>query len=113
LGFLTWVRQIDGIIGGRKKEGVQRTVKKTKAGKAEKPLKGLFKHYQPIYATYKGKKYKANVFKSGQIKLNGKLYDTPSGAARSIVDRGTVNGWKFWKCKDGDGNLVAVQALRK
>ena len=55
----------------------------------------MFRHYQPIYATYKGKEYKANVFKSGQIKLNGKLYDTPSGAGKGVIDNGAVNGWYF------------------
>ncbi|MHC4394688.1 MAG: restriction system modified-DNA reader domain-containing protein [Planctomycetota bacterium] len=108
-----WVRQIDGIIGGKKKEAVKRKVKKTKAGKAERPLKGLFRHYQAIYATYKGEQYKANVFKSGQIKLNGKLYDTPSGAGKAVINKGAVNGWHFWKYKDKSGELVQIVKLRK
>ena len=72
-----------------------------------------FRHYQPIYATYKGKQYKANVFKSGQITLNGKLYDTPSGAGKAVIDKGAVNGWHFWKYKDKSGELVQIVKLRK
>ncbi len=108
-----WVRQVDGIIGGRNKSGVQRIVKKRRESKVERPLQGLFRHYQPIYATYKGKEYKANVFKSGQIKLNGKLYDTPSGAGKAVIEKGAVNGWHFWKYKDKSGKLVHIVKLRK
>ena len=62
---------------------------------------------------YKGKLYKANVFKSGQIKLNGKLYDTPSGAGKAVIEKGAVNGWYFWKYKDKSGELVHIVKLRK
>jgi len=105
-----WVRQIDGIIGSRKK-GVKKVQIKTTG--TEKPLKGLFRHYQPIYGKYKGKQYKANVLKSGYIKLNNKLYSTPTGAAQVIIDRGAVNGWNFWKYKDKSGELRRISDLRK
>jgi len=72
-----------------------------------------FRHYQPIYATYKGKEYKANVFKSGEIKFNGKLYDTPSGAGKAVIEKGAVNGWHFRKYKDKSGELVQIVKLRK
>ena len=105
-----WEKQINGIIGGKEK-----TVKKTKTKKtnSDNPLRGLFRHYQPIYCTYKGKAYKANVFKSGSIKLNGQLYSTPSGAAKAIVDTRTVNGWTFWKYKDKSGKIVPINNLKK
>ena len=58
-------------------------------------MKGLLRDWQRIYAKYKGKDYKAKVSPSGSIKFNGKLYNTPSGAAKVIVTRGAVNGWNL------------------
>lgn len=96
---------------GRKK--VRKKAGKRSWGTDGVPLKGVLKNGQGLYATYKGKSYRATYYARSGIKLNGKMYPTLSGAAKRIVDRGTVNGWSFWKCKDGDGNLVAVKALRK
>lgn len=77
------------------------------------PLKGLLKNGQGIYASYKGKRYNAVVYSGGNIRLKDKMYDTPTGAAKAIVDRRTVNGWGFWKYKDKSGNLVPLKKLRK
>jgi hypothetical protein len=102
---------------GRKSSGKQkvRPKRKSKTTKAERPLKGLLRGRQRIYATYKGKDYKAKVRPNGEIEMipGGQLYDTPSAAAKAIVDRRTVNGWKFWKYKDKNGELVYIDQLRK
>jgi len=108
-----WERQIDGIIGGKKKEAVKSTVKKIKAGKAERPLNGVFPSGKVIYGTYKGKKYKAWVSANGGIKYNGQIYATPSAAGKAIISKGAVNGWNFWKFKDKTGKLVKLTELRK
>ena len=59
--------------------------------------------------------HKAKVSPSGTIKMigRGKLYDTPTGAAKVIVGRGTINGWGFWKYKDDGGELRKISDLRK
>jgi len=114
-----WERQIDGIIGSKKKEAVKSTVKKkakkraSKATKEGNVLKGLLRNGQGLYANYKGKSYKAIFYTKRGIKLGGKFYLSPSGAAKAIVDRGTVNGWNFWKYKDKSGDLKAIKSLRK
>jgi len=77
------------------------------------PLKGLLRNGQGIYANYKGRHYNAVVYSSGNIRLKGKTYSTPTGAAKDIIERGAVNGWSFWKYKDKSGNLVPLQKLRK
>ncbi|MBA7679263.1 hypothetical protein ES703_87550 [subsurface metagenome] len=107
-----------GMLGDGKGKATRKKVKKrrkrvSKAAKGERPLKGLLRDYQRIYASYKGKDYKAKVLPSGSIKFNGKLYNTPSGAAHVIIERGAVNGWNFWKYKDKSGNLRAIKHLRK
>jgi len=106
-----------GMLGNGKGKATRKKVKKrrkkAKGKKAERPLKGLLRDWQRIYASYKGKEYKAKVLPSGSIKFNGKLYSSPTGAAKTIIERGAVNGWNFWKYKNKAGNLVAISRLRK
>jgi hypothetical protein len=48
--------------------------------------------------TYAGKNYKLKVvaFQDGvAYKLNGKIYETPTAAAKTITQY-DVNGWLFW-----------------
>ncbi len=109
-----WERQIDGIIGGKAKK----KSKRSGAGKSkskDRPLKGLLKGYQRIYRTYKGKDYKAKVLPSGIIELipSKKRFDSPSLAGMAVTKRKTINGWKLWKYKDKNGELVYIDQLRK
>ena len=107
-----WEKQIDGIIGGRKKTVERAKIKKTNS---DNPLKGSLKAYQRIYANYKGKMYKAKVLPSGTIKMvpGGELYNSPSSAGKAIITKGAVNGWNFWKYKDKSGKLRRIADLRK
>gem|GEM_PF-4432504 len=50
--------------------------------------------------------------KKGVRQLKGSRYWSPSGAAEAIVERRTVNGWGFWKYRDGWGGLRALADLR-
>jgi len=106
-----------GMLGDGKGKAARKKVKKrrkkAKGKKGERPLRGLLRDWQRIYATYKGKDYKAKVLHSGSIKFGGKLYRTPTGAASVIVKRGGVDGWYFWKYKNDKGEIVALADLRK
>jgi len=93
-------RPLAGVLGGGK--GKKKVATKIKASTDGNALKGKLRHGQGIYANYKGTSYRAVFYKTRGIKLNGKFYETPTGAAKAIVDRGTVNGWSFWKYKDGE-----------
>jgi hypothetical protein len=86
--------------------------KRVRTRRVQPSLKGLIRAGKRIYATYKGKDYKAVVYGSGKIKLEGEFYETPTAAAKAIVGR-AINGWRFWKYKDGEGNLVRLRNLRK
>jgi len=128
-GSKNLVRKLDAAIKERQKEErivmlgdgkgkaarkkVKKRRKKAKGKKGERPLRGLLRDWQRIYATYKGKDYKAKVLHSGSIKFGGKLYRTPTGAANAIIKRGAVDGWYFWKYKDKNGKLVYIDQLRK
>jgi hypothetical protein len=108
-----WEKQVIDIIGGKVKIKSASKTKRKGSTKKNRPLKGFFPGGKRLYATYKGKDYKAWVYGGGSIKLNGIRYDNPSAAAKKIISRGGVNGWSFWKYKDKNGNLVAIKHLRK
>ena len=86
---------------------------KGKATSKDRPLRGIFPGGKVIYATYKGKKYKAWVLANGGIKFKGNIYETPTGVAKEVVKKGAVNGWNFWKFKNEKGKLVKLKELRR
>jgi Restriction Enzyme Adenine Methylase Associated/GIY-YIG catalytic domain len=110
-----WIKQLDGIIGGSKKEKIGGTSRKIKKSKVERPLKGLLRNYQRIYCTYKGKDHSAKVLPNGVVELipSKKRFDSPSMAGIAVIKKNTVNGWKLWKYKDRNGELVYIDTLRK
>lgn len=110
-------KEREKLFGGRKRKlKAKEVIKRRKrqiSKKIERPLKDKFKGGKVIYATYKGKEYKAWVYGNGGIRFQGKIYETPSGAAKAIIDKGAVNGWNFWKYKNSSGELVPIGTLRK
>lgn len=74
-------------------------------------MKGVVGGRKRIYATYKGKEFKAIVYNNGRIKFNEQFYDSPSAAGKAARKRET-NGWSFWRVRI-DGELVKLSELRK
>jgi len=112
-----WVKQLDGIIGNKIRTfGRIRKEKKGKVtGKSNRPMKGYFPSGKMIYTSYKGKDYRAWVYGGGAIKMipSGKLFNSPSLAGIAITKKRTMNGWRFWKYKDKNGELAYIDQLRK
>jgi hypothetical protein len=108
------IKQRCGIFGENEKntrrvEHGKRKIKKTD----KRPLQGYFPEGKVIHANYKGKEYKAWVCSNGRIKVNGKIFDSPSLAGLEVTKKQTMNGWRFWKYKDKNGELVYIDQLRK
>ncbi len=80
--------------------------------KHQKTLDGLVSKKTSLYRTYKGKEYKALLTPKGKIKLGNKIFYTPTAAAKSIVDRSTVNGWTWWYIRDSSGEWVKLSEYR-
>jgi len=89
-----------------------RRARKRRANARDYPLKGMLRRNQALRAFYKGRVYKAKARTSGRIYLNGKLYDSPSGAAKSIVKR-RVNGWRFWHFRNKKGEWERLKSRQK
>jgi len=71
----------------------------------------------PLYiqAKYRGTNYHARLLSLiGSIELNGKIYKTPSEAAKTITTAWkSVNGWDFWHYLDPEtGKLEKIGKLR-
>lgn len=63
-------------------------------------------------AHYRGQTHLARVDRAALV-VNGKRYDTPSGAAMSIT-KNPVNGWTFWECRlPGRASWQMIKGLRK
>jgi len=49
------------------------------------------------------------------IKLlhSGERYNSPSQAACAVMKKKAINGWRLWKYKAKNGELVFIDELRK
>lgn len=105
-------REIRSFFASQSKRKTKK--KRTKRSRSkDKPLRDVFPQGKRLYTNYKGKQYKAWVFRSGTVKVNGKLYDSPSSAGKAVRKGKSTNGWAFWKYKDNKGNLVKLKNVRK
>ncbi len=101
-------KELDDMFGenGRNKS------KKKSGLKHPKTLDGLVSKNTALFKEYKGKEYKAVLTPKGIIKIGNKTFQTPTAAAKSIVDRTAVNGWNFWYIKDASGEWVRLGEYR-
>ena len=106
--------QLGGFFGGKNRP-FGKTKKRMKNKNGERPLQGLLKGYQRIYCTYKGKDHRAKVLPNGVVELipSGKRFDSPSMAGIAVIKKKTINGWKLWKYKNKNGELVYIDTLRR
>lgn len=99
----------DFLLGRRDSKRPIVPTEKLKEGQTELIAYGLAS--MNIYATYKGKSYKARIDRNGWIRFNGKKYPSLSASGQAVRKKPT-NGWWFWKFKDRDGKLVRIDAKR-
>jgi hypothetical protein len=65
-----------------------------------------------VRGTFKGTTYRAVVLRSGRIRYNRSLYDSPSAAAVAATGKPTFNGWWFWH-RLVNGEWVRLRELRE
>ena len=98
--------ELDEMFGGG---GPQRKVKRSVTRKQPpRTAKGLVSKRTPLFKTYKGREYRATLNPNGTIKVGNKVFKSPSAAAKAIVNRISVNGWRFWFIKDSHGEWVKL-----
>jgi len=109
---VTKAQQKELIKLGLKKSTVVAKSKIT-VQKGRKPvLAPYIKNRFEIRLRYKGKTRKAMVRKDGTILYGGKVYNSPSMAARAIKQRAS-NGWVNWSYQRAPGDWVLLNFLRR
>jgi hypothetical protein len=92
-------------------------------GKSEEAIPAVLPGPMPALCPYvkkvfrlrghsKGKTFQASARDDGSIRLQGKLYTSPSAAAEAAT-RYPVDGWLFWKYERAPGDWVRLDELRK
>ena len=76
------------------------------------PLLPYIKKVFKLRGRSKGKTFHASVKNDGSIRLQKKVYASPSAAA-SAVTKYPVDGWTFWKYERAPGDWVPLDELRK
>ncbi|MFC7484963.1 DUF262 domain-containing protein [Luedemannella flava] len=67
-----------------------------------------------LVGTFRDLDYHARVTHDGQIRLDsGELFDSPSSAAGGALNRGSWNGWTFWRVALPDGSNPTLNAVRR
>lgn len=64
-----------------------------------------------LIGEYKGVEYKASLRRDGHISYSGKLYASPTAAAKAAIGRG-VRGWLFWHYRNSKGQWVRLSELK-
>jgi hypothetical protein len=62
---------------------------------------------------YKGRVLRATVLRSGKIRFQGKLYNSPSLAGAAACKRPACNGWTFWEFQRSPGGWASINELRR
>lgn len=109
-------QQLFALVGGQRRRvkstEIRRSRSKTKSNLKTPPLAKYIKKRLRLRGQYKGKLYEAVVNKSGTIRFNGSLYNSPSSAGKAARQRST-NGWVFWKFKNDRAVWVKLDELRR
>lgn len=74
-------------------------------------IKDIDKKIIEIFGITKGKRYNAKLINLKQVKLSGKIFNSPSGAAKFVCGY-PVDGWYFWRFIL-NGETKTIDYLRK
>jgi hypothetical protein len=92
-------------------------------GKTDEPIRVVLPGAMPPLCPYvkkvfrlrghsRGRTFHASVRDDGSIRLQGKVYISPSAAAVAAT-KYPVDGWLFWKYERAPGDWVPLDELRK
>jgi hypothetical protein len=105
-------KELVSIIGRKVVEKIERKPKGSLQGK-QPVLAYYIDRPTVLRAKYKGKQLKAQVRQDGSIRLNSKVYQSPSLAGAAACQRRSCNGWTFWLYERAPGDWVQLDELRK
>lgn len=103
--------ELNDIFGKSSDEDIKEKVIKRVDGRKPILAPYISKGFK-IRFRFKGKLHKATVRKNGTIYYKGKIYNSPSLAARAVTKLAS-NGWVAWKYERAPGDWVRLKELRK
>jgi len=104
-------KEIQTIFGQSGKDDVEKVEAIAKAGR--KPVLAPYINKRiEIRFRFKGKLHRATVRKDGSILCKGKVYNSPSLAARAIIGH-VANGWTIWTYERAPGDWITLDFLRR
>ena len=107
------LRRADEVLGRPRKLSKARSRRRGIRRPDDKPiLAGHFPRAITLKGWYKGYEYTARLRRDGTIQYGGRVYRTPSDAAKAALRR-PRNGWSFWHYKDGRGDWVRLHDLAR
>ncbi len=66
-----------------------------------------------VFAQVKGQRYEGVLLPDHSVRVNGRLFDTPSAAGMDLMNY-NVNGWLWWKFRHPHtGRVLRIDALRR
>jgi len=104
-------KEIQTIFGQEKKDTVVERGIHRKVGRQPVLAPYIANRFE-IRLRYKGKLYKATARKDGSILYKGRVYNSPSVAAKAIIGH-AANGWMIWKYERAPGDWTTIDFLRK
>ncbi len=85
---------------------------KSRQGTGTVQLAGMVDRRIALRGAYHQQPYRATLRRDGYISFGGKLYESPSGAARAATGAGAANGWMFWNYRS-KGKWIPLSNIRK
>ncbi|MBS0325333.1 MAG: hypothetical protein JSS46_02155 [Proteobacteria bacterium] len=98
------------VLGGK---AAQRRRRAKAAGRyGTTALQGAVERRITLIGYRKKRKFRASLRRDGHISYKGRLYESPSAAARAALGRG-ANGWSFWTFQRRPREWVRLRELTK
>lgn len=103
--------ELSALLGSKPNKTKPRS---KKHGNHPDSLVGLVSKRATLFKHYKGRDYTARLSPKGTIAFKGKIYTSPTGAAKAVIGANrAVSGWVFWYIKDADGNWIRLEDYKE
>ena len=104
-----WRRDLEDVFTTRPR--VARKARSSSTARAT-PLARYVTKRVRIRFTHKGQVHKASIRGDGTINYRGRIFTSPSGAAKAITRRPT-SGWSAWQYQRAPGDWVPLREFRR
>ncbi|HVS09298.1 MAG TPA: hypothetical protein VMS76_05430 [Planctomycetota bacterium] len=116
-GMLRLVREqqrleLTKLFGRRGKQVADRRVGRRATAADAPELARYVREPMRLRGRYKGRWFRGRVRRDGTIRFDGKVYRSPTGAAKAVVKR-ACSGWSFWECERAPGDWIRLAELRQ